>query len=298
MLSHFTELRASASLLAGLILLACGSTSSAQEPSSSVEFAQRPAEVGDRVVQDLEIQLELNTTITQAGQIASQDQQLVRRRQERLIEVEQVVEGRVQRAQVAFRLSREQSPKNDDPTELATQPVEGKIYFVTRDNDRMLVTDPQGAIPPEPEYEIVINNLKTLGQHNPLAKFLVGCRIAVGEQLQLPREIAEELLGFGDQLGRVEKFQLELMEVKPIDDQPCAIFRATIASQGRQDGQMQINVSGTLTVQTTTCRTVGAELTGPLKLSAIERTPGGSFQYDAAGDLRIGVHSRYSKTLK
>ncbi len=269
----------------------------------TVTFAQQPARVGDRVAQTVDVDLQVNTSITQSGQQAHESQTSLKRRQQRFVEVLEVVDGSVRRAHVTFPLSRVISPENaqpenSQPEQEVAQAVEKKSYLVTRDGERLLVTDADGAIPPQAEFEIVVTSLQNFGLPNPLIKFLLGRTIRVGEHLQLPQEIAEQLMGFGEQFGTVEQFELVLKSVQQIDNQPCAVFAATIEAVGEPANPIRIRAFGQVVIQTETCHTLRTELSGPLTLSTVERTPGGSFQYSARGNMHVTIESQYGQAQK
>jgi len=254
-----------------------------------VTFHQQPAQVGDQVGQKLAIDLDVSTTIVQSGQMANQDTATVRRRQDRLIEVIEVAGGRVRRARVSFPHSRYRSPENPDPTQLEIQAVEGKSYLVERRGEQLLVTDHQGAIPLQDEFEIVVNSVQTLGLPNPLAKFLLQRAISIGERIEVPHELAEQIMGFGDSLGEVKKFELELKELLVVDGQRCALFGATLEIRGHQDHPMEVDIEGSVTIQIDTCRTIEAKLAGPLHMTATEP----SYQITAEGGLKLAIRSHY-----
>ncbi|NOY29805.1 MAG: hypothetical protein GXP28_06395 [Planctomycetes bacterium] len=254
-----------------------------------VNFRQQPAQVGDQVGQKLAIDFDVSTTIVQSGQMANQDTATVRRRQDRLIEVLEVAGGRVRRARVSFPHSRYRSPENPDPTQLKVQIVEGKSYLVERRGEQLLVTDPQGTIPQQDEFEIVVNSVQTLGLPNPLAKFLLQRAISIGERIEVPHELAEQIMGFGDSLGQVQKFELELKELLVVDGQRCALFGATLEIRGHQDHPMEVDIKGSVTIQIDTCRTIEAKLAGPLHMTATEP----SYQITAEGGLKLAIRSHY-----
>jgi len=185
------------------------------------------------------------------------------------------------------------SAEQGDPEQANVQVVEKQSYFVTREGKRLLVTDVDGAIPSQAEYEIVVTSMQDLGLPNPLIKFLSGRSIRIGERLQLPQEIAEQLMGFGDQLSKVKQFELELKSLDEIDGERCALFSATVEAIGAASNPVRIRAFGRLVIQTETCRIVRAELSGPLTLSTVERTPEGNFQYRVQGNMRFAVQSQY-----
>ncbi|MGI9429862.1 MAG: hypothetical protein ACR2NM_14465 [Bythopirellula sp.] len=271
------------------------SFASAAKASEEVTFSQRPAQVGDRVAQTVGTELQVNTSITQSGQSASEYRLHLKRRQRRLIEVLEISEGRVRRAQVSYPLSRATSPDSSDPAQEVKQPVEQNSYLVTRQGEQLLVTDVEGALPPKEEFELVVTSMQNLGLPNPLAKVLLGRTLRIGEQLQLPQDIAQQLMGFGEQFGEVKQFELELKSIEQIEAQPCAVFAATIEAVGEAHNPVRIRAFGQVVIQTETCRTVRAELSGPMTLSTVEHTPAGSYQYKAQGSMRVAVKSQYGR---
>ena len=261
--------------------------------AETVTFASVPAQVGDRAAQAVGVEMVINTSITQAGQEAHAGKNTLKRRQQRFVEVLDVVDGRVKRAHVSYPLSKVISTEDDQPGTETSQPVEQKSYFVTREGKQLLVTDTEGSIPSQAEYEVVVTGLQNLGLPNPLIKYLVGKTFRVGDRITLPREIAEQLMGFGGEFGRVEKFELELKSLREIEGARCAIFAATIAAVGEVANPIRIHAYGQVAIQADTCRTVSAEISGPLTLSVAEHTPEGSFQYKAQGSMRLAVKSQY-----
>jgi len=295
-------------VLAGICLLQLGTNcecrSAEQEiqpatfqPSiadQGIRFRQRPAQVGDQVGQKLAIHMDLSTTIVQSGQVAHQDTVSVQRQQDRLIEVLEVTEGRVRRARVSFPHSRSLSPQNQDPTQSEVQSVEGKSYFVERKGEQLLVTDLQGAIPLQKEFEIVVNSVATLGRPNPLAKFLLGQTFQIGERVEVPHQLAEQIMGFGNSLGQVQKFDLELKELLTIDGQSCARFETTLKIRGHQVNPIEVDIAGLVTIQTDTCRTIESKLSGPLHMTANEA----SYQISAEGELKMAIRSHYGSVSR
>ena len=190
----------------------------------SIRFAPPQTAVGERVVQRVGMELNIHTIVKQSGKVAHDGQTNMRSRQEREIEVLQVVAGKAVQAQVTYPLSRSLSPENPDPADEVAQAVEGKSYLIARNGERLLVTDLEGAIPPRNEYDIVMNTMESFGQPNLLAEFLLPREIKIGERLQVPADIAKKMLGF-DSFGDVQKFELYLQEVKEIGGAAVRSFR-------------------------------------------------------------------------
>ncbi len=254
-----------------------------------VQFSQATTTVGERVAQRVGMELNLHTVIKQSGQVAHDGNTALRRRQERTIEVLDVVENRARKAKVTYRLSRLMSTENLEAANETTQAVEGKSYLITRDGSNLMVTDIEGAIPTQQEFEIVVNSMESFGQPNPLATFLLTREIRVGDRLEVPLDVASKMMGF-DSLGEVQRFELHLTEVKEINGKQCAVFAATIAALGKPDNPLNVQAQGNVVIEIATCRTLEATLTGPLSLQTTDQNT----EYTATGDLLLAIRSQYS----
>ena len=166
-----------------------------------VRFRQTPASVGDHVTQSLNVDLGLTTKITQSGQTAHESSNRMRREQQRTIEVTEVAAGRATKAKATFKVSRRQTPESSKPEELVTQPIEGKSYLMSRDGDRVVVTNLDGATPPEEEARLVAESLENVGKANPFATLLVDRPMTVGQRVLVPRDVVQSLLGFEGPIG-------------------------------------------------------------------------------------------------
>jgi hypothetical protein len=263
-----------------------------------VRFRQRPTVVGDRVKQRLGVHLALTTKITQSGQVAHESDSEMRRQQQRVLEVLEVVDGRAVRAKASFPLSRRQSPENANPDELSVQPIEGKTYLMQREGDKLHVTDLDGHIPPLEEYKLAAESLENVGKPNPLAMLLVDRHVMVGQRILVPRDMVQQLLGFDDPVGSVRRFELTLLRVEPADEQyPAerALFQSGIEIVPNDSSPLTISLKGEMVIETETCRLASVELAGPVSLSTIERTAGGIFQYSAGGELQLAIRSQYGQ---
>lgn len=300
-------LAALASLLLGAAAMARAETPAAEEAPISlaaatspagppVRFRQQPAVAGDRVEQRLGVHLDLATKITQSGQTAHESTNRMRRQQHRVLQVLEVADGRAVRAEASFPVSRRQSPENTDPDELAVQPIEGKTYLMRRDGEQLVLTDLAGHIPPQEEHKLAFESLENVGKPNPLAALLVERHVAVGQRILVPRDLVEQLLGFDDPIGAVRRFELTLHRVLPTDAEhpaPRAVFQTRIEIVPNDASPLEITLAGSMIVETTTCRLASVELAGPVRLSSIERTAGGIFQFSAGGELNLAIRSDY-----
>ena len=85
-----------------------------------------------------------------------------------------------------------------------------------------------------------------------------------------------------DQLGHVQQFSLVLKQLQEIDGRRCALFEASIKIFAGDNAPTKMDVQGTVAIELATCRTIAANLSGPLKMKAFEK----NFQYLAEGACR------------
>lgn len=270
--------------------------SSTSPPNKLVRFKQRPTAVGDRVVQQLDVHLDLKTIITQSGQTAHESSDAMRREQRRVIEVLAVAKSRATRVRATFPVSRRQSPENKSAQELAAQPIEGKTYLMQRHGDKLQITDSEGRTPPLEEFKLVVESLENVGKPSPLAELLMSRPIALGQRILVPRDIVQQLLGFQEPIGAVRRFELTLVGLSPADEMhstELATFQTGIEIVPSDASPLTISLQGEMIVETSTCRLAAVNLRGPVSLSSIERTSAGIFQYSAAGELELAIGSDY-----
>lgn len=264
-----------------------------------VRFSQEPPRVGDRFVQRVDVAMDVHTRITQSGQIANESTDAVRRRQQRVLDVLEVAEGRAVKFRASFPHSRRQSPELAGGRELVAQPIEGKSYLAYRKGDQLLVADLSGRTPPADELKLVAEALENVGKPNPLAELLLTRPLAVGERILVPRETAKSLLGLKDQVGDVRRFELTLLRVESVASEagqsPRAVFQARIDVRANDVSPMSMNLVGELAVEVDTCRLLRGEFHGPVDMSSVERTEGGIFQYSAVGELAISTQTQFAR---
>lgn len=290
--------------------VASGETDPAVRPATAVEtqpaprirFEQQATQVGDRVVQRIGADLTVNTKIVQSGQVANESTNRMRRQQQRTIDVLEAIEGRVAQARVSFQASRRQSPENSDPNDFSPQSIEGKTYLMRREGDKLTVTDAEGTIPPLDEFKLVMESLESVGKPNPLGELLAGRTLAVGDRLLVPREMARTILGLGDQLGTVRRFELSLVRTtdakasnEKVDANLTAVFKAHIEVAPNDSSPLSVTLDGELAVEPSSCRLLAIDLAGPVGMSSVERTAGGIYQYSAAGELKMAMRSQYGR---
>jgi hypothetical protein len=156
-----------------------------------------------------------------------------------------------------------------------------------------MITDENGQTPPPDEYEIVAQNMEMVGRANPLASFLAGRSIAVGETVNLPKDLADQLFNPGDRFGEVTRFDLLLEKAETQDGTPCAVFLARVEAASNDSSQMRMQMEGPLVMQIDTCRAVQLSLSGPIGMSETRGSYSTAYQLIGTGQLKTSIESAY-----
>jgi hypothetical protein len=279
----------------------------------SVQFGRRSASVGERVEQRLALEMRLTTSLRQENQIVEKNQMTMRTDQHRVVTTTEVSAGRTTSVTVRYLAATKQMVAGESPlpnnthsttgdsTPSMPQPVQGKTYLCRREdgeNGKLLVTDETGKVPPSDEFEIVSQNMEMIGRANPLAEFLAGRVVAVGETLSLPQDAADRLFNLGDRFGKVNRFELTLRRTLTADGAACAEFLAHIDAAKNDSSQMRLEVEGPLVVQVDTCRAVRAELSGPIGLSETRGSYSTARHLFGTGRMNMRIASVYGNSQR
>lgn len=268
--------------------------------SEVVRFARRPAQVGDQVEQTLLFEMRLTTTLRQRNEVIESNQTLMRSRQRRAVAMTEVDQQRPIAVKVHFSEATKHwsaVPAGEQPeNHPEPQPVQGKTYLCRRErgeSGKLLITDAAGILPPADEYEIVAQAMDMVGRVNPLAQFLAGRTIAVGETVELPRDVAARVFNLGDQFGEVVRFDLTLQKTVQENGIPCAVFHGSIDAVSNDTSQMRIMVEGSMVVEIDSSRATRISLSGPLAMSETRGTYSTSHQLIGTGQLKMSLVSSY-----
>lgn len=252
--------------------------------AQSIKFGRHAPEPGDTIDQAIRVEMRLDQTGRRGDQIMEQTKARQDREQRRRVTATEIAAGRVVQATVHFAEAR--SSRNG---EAIVEPVVGKAYVCRRTESGLEVTTPEGTVPPIAEYALVSRAMSTLGTASPLAEFLAGRTVAVGERLDLPAELAQQALGFDSEMGEVSRFTLQLHTIDQLASGPIARFTAEIEASGRRAQQMGLLVTGAFEIEALSCRVVSADLSGPIVMSVVV----GDYTIDAKGKMRLALASQY-----
>ena len=143
---------------------------------------------------------------------------------------------------------------------------------------------------------MVAQQMEMVGRPNPLAEFLAGREVAVGETLELPKEVASQIFNLSDKFGEVTHFTLTLQKVQRENGANCAQFLADVEAASSDASQMRLHVEGPLFVQIDNCRATKISLTGPLGMSETRGTYSTAYQVIGTGRLQMNIASTFRPT--
>jgi hypothetical protein len=262
-------------------------------------------QVGDQHDQQVTFELQLHEIMRQGDKVVEQAEMQTQRQQRRLVTTTEVTDGATVAALVRYPEATQHILAAQDANELRKltapadpQPVHGKAYRCRRNGDKLEITDAGGNIPPFDEFKIVSQNMDALGRPNPLADFLGGHTVRVGDKLSLPHEVAERLLGLGDDLGQVSRFELVLTDVKTVGGAECGVFSASIDAASTNASQMRMQVDGSVVIQAGTCRAIEADLRGPLGMSETRGSLTEKYQLTGTGHISAKIATIYRDAVR
>jgi hypothetical protein len=264
----------------------------------TVEFGRRPARVGDEVEHTVSLATRLKTSLRQGNELVGKHQLLVLTNQQRRVTSAEVHQDRVIAVEVQFLVATKQitAPHLRPQPTSGAQPVQGKTYRCRRaggENSKLIVTDLNGQTPPSDECEIVAQTMDMVGRPNPLAKFLTGRKVAVGDTIELPKEVANQIFNLGDRSCEVTRFELTLEKVDNHTGAHWATFLARVDAASNDSSQLRLQVEGPLVIDSETCRAVRLALTGPIGMSETRGSYSTAYQLLGTGQLEMSIDSVY-----
>jgi hypothetical protein len=285
----------------------------------SVRFGRQPTRIGDQIEQTVAIEMRMALTMRRGNELLGKNQSTVRTNQRRIVTTTAIDAGRTMAVTVQYAEATRQVVAADAPTapsqpdgategagaiaqyQPVPQPVQGKTYLCHREqgeNGKLIVTDEAGNRPPTEEYDIVAQQMEMVGRPNPLAQFLVGRTIAVGETVELPKNLASQIFNLGDKFGEVTRFTLTLQKVQAEDGASYAVFLANVEAASNNASQMRLQVEGPLAVQVDTCRVTRINLEGPIGMSETRGSYSTAHQVIGTGHLETNIASAYREARR
>jgi hypothetical protein len=253
-------------------------------------FHYRSPRANDESVQDLQFVLHLHTSITEGGKVTEETDQTVDTRQRRHVQILEARGRAATKVMVQYEAA-QQTFKDTQRSGTAAQPVEGKAYIIERVGEDLSVKDSAGKTPPDEEVAFVARNMDAVGRVNPLAEYLDGKSLGIGESITLPAEVARSLLGLDQQLQDEAVLQITLGRERTLEGSTCAEFETNLRANARSGDGFSLLVTGKMWIEPATCRLVAAELSGPVAIFPDARANPASPKMQTQGQLKIALRS-------
>ncbi len=278
-------------LLSICTLLPLASPTAAVE--KAVTFVFQPVINGQQITQQVSIRTNATRTFEQSEQIISSSDYHILNDQIRHITVlhadpKDSARIRVKYARANVKVGKGLSAKRQP------QPVAEKSYIVTRVDGKLQVTDLRGNTPPEEELEIVRSNMQWVGQPNPLAQFLNGRTVMLGESLQLPRHLAADLFGAANGLGEIDRVTLTLRRIRRVRGRECGVFDAVLIGESPAGDTPNVRIRGDIAVEIATCRSMDIKMDATLDAKEQRGPAGATFTVSNRGKVRIAIEVTYN----
>jgi hypothetical protein len=274
-------------LLAACLLLLSGGAATAAEP---IAFTYRAPQVGQQGSHDMQFTLDLNISLHQSGQTVSSEDQQLSRDQDRQVTVLEVADKKAMKVQVTYSKAWEQVTRGKLTGTPQSQPIEGKSYIVARRGDDLVITDPSGAEVPDEERMLVAASMDAVGHVNPLGTFLNGKKIAVGQTIKLPNDMAADLLGVKDAGGEAQKVELTLHDMAT-DEEGRHLANFTMLIVLKMAGGGSMDVKGDLQIEPGTCQIAVANFNGPVSMREQQGPKGHTFEIASEGTMKVAVRT-------
>lgn len=288
------------------------------ESPQSVTFTAQPTHIGDQTEQKMDLEMRLRLTMRREQELIGKNQTTVRTSQRRIVTTVAVDANRTMAVKVFYPEATKQLVGAEASTPQANgdaapaisaiaqyppvaQPVQGKTYLCRREpgaDGKLIVTDEAGHRPPNEEYEIVAPQMEMVGRPNPLAQFLAGRTIAVGERLQVPKQLAKQIFNLGDKFGEVTDFTLTLEKVQRESGSDHAVFLANVDAMSNDASQMRLEVEGPLVVQVDSCRPARINLGGPIGMSETRGSYSTAYQVIGTGRLQMNIAAAFHPAVR
>ncbi len=268
----------------------------AAEQTAVCTFRYQSPREGQNIWQHVTMFANLTTTYQQAGQTISHANQTVTREQIRRLVVLNASTLPTTKVRVLYEKAVETVMERGRDPEVRAQPVAGKAYVVDRPQEELRVVYEDGSEPTRAEVAIVKQNMQAVGRRNALAAFLQGKTVRIGERLDVPPELAEQLLGWKSEYGSVQSITLTLREFTEVEGERCAVFAARLSGVPGGTQTKPTEMVGDLQIEIATCRTLSADMQAQLSTREQRGPEGHTFTVASRGQARLHNQARFLAT--
>ena len=261
-----------------------------------VTFHCEMVPVGRQTNQDVRLNANMTSRVKSPGQETLQARQIDYTLQRRTVTVLAAEPTFVTKARVLFdQALQKQGRIEKDQPQWISQPVDGKSYDVSRAQEELVITAPDGSIPSEVERKIVEHSMRSVGRPNPIAIFLHGRTVRIGETIVMSAELASQLMGSTDGIEGTQEMPIQLVDITDIDGVPCGTFAAQYRRVTHDGARTSSTLSGQIAVQTDTCQVVSVQFKGPITFRQIRSFGGKQKIFESVGTISIAMKSNPAK---
>ncbi len=263
--------------------------------AEQVKFGKSSTNVGEVTEQSVQLSLDVSAVFREGGTVLDQSQIRLDRSQRRRLEAMQLdASGVVIAARVTFLESR----RANDGEKPEKQIIEGQTYDCSRADkaagEGLRVTRQDGSLPTPEEHSLVSDSVDSLGRVNPLATYLAGRTLVIGEKIALPPAVGAGLMS-RDAVGEVTRFEVTLTKVEELDGVAIAVLDTVIETHENSGRQMGLVVTGELALEVESCRTRRLKLSGPIAMAETTGGIGTPQQMHGTGKLSVALEATYSR---
>ncbi len=263
-------------------------------------FHYLPANPGDQYHQHVHYQVDLATQMHQSGQVISDAKQIMHSQQKRHVKILPRRADGGSTVEVRFDQAQQQVGRAPDKLQKIHQPINGKSYRVSRDSQqRLTVVSTRGKPVTPEEAQMVELAMQSVGRPNPLGLFLNGKTLQIGQQIELPENVAADLFSASPQSKagkKIGKFLLTLREIRTDQDRnqsPSALFNITIEMATEDASTTPTTIGGHLVLDIQSSRAVSTQIEGPVHITEQRGPKQASFTVEGRGVMRMASSTRY-----
>lgn len=274
------------------------------QAATECQFQYRPAKPGERYRQQVQYGVNLKTQIRQSGQVVADSHQRIARLQQRRVEVLPKGSDASTVVRVTFDRAQQQIGGPKGPMKEVPQPVQGKTYVVSRHGEAPLsIQNVDGTEVPTEELEILRIAMDAVGRTNPLGQFLNGKSLRVGQQIELPKEVATTMFSSGGKSAPegIERFVLTLRNIESHEarpQSPIAIFDTTIVMTDKLHADGRVQIAGQMVLDIRSCRALSTNIEGPLHITEHRGPKQAQFIVEGRGQMNLATQTVFETEIR
>jgi hypothetical protein len=263
--------------------------------AEEITFKYQPSKTGDIQTKKQEFQSTMKVTIKADGAVVNTLDQKQGKAEERKTTVLATDGENMSKVKIQYISSTMTPPGKVESVPL---PNSGKTYLAEMKDGVVSITDAAGkAVEDAGESRLVTKDANSVMKPDKFSKFFNGKVLKPGDKVDIPDELARELIGSEDRPGKVEKMSLVLKEIKAGSSGKQGVFdfEMTMSTDVNVNMKMSMFVKGDTVVAADTCWPVSMNLSGPLTMKGGGLQDGKKMELDGTGDMTMKIEASYGK---